>query len=74
LAVQAGVDIAVREGFLYNLCVAAEAGFTFRLNAQNHLVATWLLEEVLFCAPPTGYYHRFEGVFDVHLKGIQLGI
>jgi len=52
LAVQAGVDIAVREGFLYNLCVAAEAGFTFRLNAQNHLVATCLPEDVLFGAPP----------------------
>jgi len=74
LAVQVGIDIAVREGFINILAAASEAGFTFRLNAQYHLVATWLPEDVFFDAPPTGYYHRFEGVFDVHLKGIRFSI
>ena len=74
MAIQAGVDIVVREGFFDDLSTASEAGFSFRLNAQYHLVATWRPEDVFFGAPPSGCYRRFEGVCDVHLKGIQFSI
>jgi len=68
LTVRAGVDTTFREGFLYNLCAPFEAGFAVRFSAQYFPVATWLPEEVLFGAPPAGCGHRFEGVFDAHVR------